>query len=124
MRQGLKGLQTRAANHRRNYSNVSSNSKLGNYSASDNENWYHQEQEHDSQDDSGICLLVVDSGDREVQKAKSKASSPGCKSSSFAIDGAGVGVSSNQPTLESVSGTSEYRSVFPSHERVLSADVK
>lgn len=62
MQQGLKGLQNRAATHRRNHSNLSSSSKLGNYSASDNENWYHQEQEqeqeHDSHDDSGISLRV------------------------------------------------------------------
>jgi hypothetical protein len=62
MQQGLKGLQNRAATHRRNHSNLSSSSKLGNYSASDNENWYHQEQEqeqeHDSHDDSGISLQV------------------------------------------------------------------
>jgi hypothetical protein len=58
MQQGLKGLQNRAANHRRNHSNVSSSSKLGNFSTSDNENWYRNEQEHDSHDDSGISLQV------------------------------------------------------------------
>jgi hypothetical protein len=64
MQQGLKGLQNRAANHRRNHSSVSSSSKLGNFSASDNENWYHQEhEEHDSHNDSGISLQVND-GDR------------------------------------------------------------
>jgi hypothetical protein len=124
MQQGLKGLQNRAANHRRNQPSVSSSSKLGKFSASNKENWHHYGyDEHDSKDDSGICLLI-NSGDREVQKETSKSSSPGCKFSSLAIYGAGVGVSSNPPTLDSVSRTSEYRNVFPSHERVLSADVK
>ena len=64
MQQGLKGLQNRAANHRRNQSNVSSGSKLGNYSGSDNENWYsHDHEEHDSHDDSAISLQVS-GGDR------------------------------------------------------------
>jgi hypothetical protein len=60
MQQGLKGLQNRAANHRRNQSNVSSSSKLGNFSGSDNENWssYHDQEEIDSHDDSGISLQV------------------------------------------------------------------
>jgi hypothetical protein len=59
MQQGLKGLQNRAANHRRNQSSVSSSSKLGNFSTSDNENWYHHEHDdHDSHDDSAISLQV------------------------------------------------------------------
>ena len=58
MQQGLKGLQNRAANHRRNHSSLSSSSKLGNFTASDRENWYHHEQEHDSHDDSAISLSV------------------------------------------------------------------
>lgn len=58
MQQGLKSLQNRAATHRRNHSNISNSSKLGNFSASDSESWYHHEQEHDSHDDSGISLQV------------------------------------------------------------------
>lgn len=57
MQQGLKGLQNRAANHRRNHSNMSSSSKLGTFGGSDNENWYSHE--HDSNDDSGISLQVA-----------------------------------------------------------------
>jgi hypothetical protein len=124
MQHDLEDLQNRAANNRRKQSSGSSSSKFGKVSAGDEENWYrHGRDERESQVDSGICLLF-DNGDREVQKAKSKSSSPGCKFSLFAMDGAGMGVSSNQPTLDSISETSEYRGVFPSHERVLSANVK
>ena len=118
MQQGLKSLQNRAANHRRNQYNISSSSKLSKFGASDNEKWYYcGHDEDDSYDDS-------DSGDREVQNAKSKSSSLECKFSSIAIDGADWGVLSSQTTLYSVSGRSEYRNVLPSHECVLSADVK
>lgn len=68
MQQGLKGLQNRAANHRRNHSNISNTSKMGNFSSSDNENWYshdraHDHEEHDNNEDSGIALQA-DGGDR------------------------------------------------------------
>jgi hypothetical protein len=67
MQQGLKGLQNRAANHRRNHSNISNTSKMGNFNSSDNENWYSHDrvrdhEEHDN-DDSGISLQV-NGGDR------------------------------------------------------------
>jgi hypothetical protein len=67
MQQGLKGLQNRAATHRRNHSNISNTSKMGNFSSSDNENWYSHDrardhEEHDN-DDSGISLQV-NGGDR------------------------------------------------------------
>jgi hypothetical protein len=67
MQQGLKGLQNRAANHRRNHSNISNTSKMGNFNSSDNENWYshdraHDQEEHDNNEDSGISLQVDGGG--------------------------------------------------------------
>jgi len=58
MQQGLKGLQSRAANHRHNQCNVHSSFKLGDFNGSDNKNWYsHKHAEQDSHDDdSGIDL--------------------------------------------------------------------
>lgn len=110
MQQGLKDLLNRAANYRRIQSRASSSSQVGKLSAGENENWYdHGRFEHDSQDDSAVCLLN-DRGDQEVQKAKSKSSSRGWKPSSSSLYGAGVGASSKQPTLDSVSRIFEYRS--------------
>ena len=65
MQQGLKGLQSRAANHRRNQCNVRSSFKLGDFGGSDSKNWYsHKHAEQDGHDDDSAIDLQDKSQDR------------------------------------------------------------
>jgi hypothetical protein len=65
VQQGLKGLQSRIANHCRNQCNVRSSFKLDGFSGSDNKNWYsHEHAEQDSHDDDSGISLQDNSQDR------------------------------------------------------------
>jgi hypothetical protein len=65
MQQGLKGLQSRAANHHCNQCNVRSSFKLEDFGGSDNKNWYsHKHAEQDGHDDDSGIDLRVKSQDR------------------------------------------------------------